>query len=187
MDPDPPPARSPEPACVALGSNLGDRGAHLAAAIEALRATAGIRGLVCSSVYETDPVGPPPQGPYLNAAVRFETTLAPRSLLDRLLEIERARGRPRAHAHHGARSLDLDLLLYGDRRIEEPGLTVPHPRLHRRAFVLEPLCEIAAEWRHPLRGETVATLAERVRDPEAVRRLQGAAAEIASDKSTVCK
>jgi 2-amino-4-hydroxy-6-hydroxymethyldihydropteridine diphosphokinase len=157
--------------CVALGSNLGDREAHLAAAIADLRAHPEIRIAAVSAVYETDPVGPPPQGPYLNAVVRLRTALGPRALLALLLAIEAARGRQRGE-RWGARSLDLDLLLYGTLVIDEPGLRVPHPHLHERAFVLEPLCDVAPGFVHPLLGLTMEELARRVRDPRAVRRLE---------------
>ena len=113
-------------AYVALGSNLGDRSAHLAAAVAALGASAGVEVVAVSSSVETDPVGPPPQGRYLNAAACLRTDLAPRDLLERLHAIERSRGRTRGPVRNTARTLDLDLLLYGDRRIDEPGLTVPH-------------------------------------------------------------
>jgi len=156
---------------VSLGSNLGDRAALLVHAVEELRASEGIRVEALSPVYETDPIGPPPQGAYLNAVVRLATRLAPRALLERLLEIERRAGRRRSGIRDGPRLLDLDLLLYGARVIDEPGLLVPHPRLARRAFALEPLCDLAADLVHPTSGETIASLARRVRDPAAVRRL----------------
>jgi 2-amino-4-hydroxy-6-hydroxymethyldihydropteridine diphosphokinase len=157
-------------AYVALGSNLGDRRARLAAALEALRGTPGIRVVAVSALYETEPVGPP-QGRYLNAAVHLRTCLTPRALLERLLAIEAAAGRRRGPERNAPRCLDLDLLFYADRELHEPGLELPHPRLAERAFVLEPLCDIAAELLHPVLGSSVAELARRVRDPSAVRRL----------------
>jgi len=155
-------------AYVALGSNLGDRAAQLAAAIAALRAPPEIRVEAVSTVYETAPVGPPPQGPYLNAVVHLRTQLAPRALLARLLEIERAAGRVRDGARWSARSLDLDLLLYDTLVLDEPGLCIPHPRLHERTFVLAPLCELAPRLVHPRLGVRIDELARRVRDPQAV-------------------
>jgi len=158
---------------VALGSNLGDRDAHLAAALAGLRVSVGIELIRVSPVFETDPIGPPPQGPYLNAVAELRTRLTPRAVLDRLLEIESERGRRRDGPQDAARSLDLDLLLFGARVIDEPGLQVPHPRLHTRAFVLEPLRSLAANTVHPVLGETVETLAARVFDPAAVRLRRG--------------
>jgi 2-amino-4-hydroxy-6-hydroxymethyldihydropteridine diphosphokinase len=144
---------------VALGSNLGDRAAHLAAALTGLRATPGVRVVACSSLYETEPVGPPGQGPYLNAAVELTTTLAPRALLARLHELERAAGRTRSGVRNLARSLDLDLLLFGSRCSDAPDLELPHPRLHLRPFVLAPLRELAPEAPHPRLGRSIGELA----------------------------
>lgn len=128
---------------IGLGSNLGDRVAHLAAAREALAANVGPL-LAQSSLYDTDPWGPVPQGNYLNQVVAISTSLSPRELLTRLHEIERAEGRNRAdEVRFGPRSLDLDILLYADRVVDEDGLTIPHPRIGERAFVLVPLSEIA--------------------------------------------
>ena len=155
---------------VAMGSNLGDRDAHLAAGLAALRGTEGIEVVAVSPLYETDPVGPPPQGPYLNGAIQLSTRLDPAALLDRLLEIEAAEGRTRGVDRNAARTLDLDLLLYGDRKLAGRDLEIPHPRLAERPFVLEPLCDLAAEFIHPILGETIEALARRVRDPSAVRR-----------------
>jgi 2-amino-4-hydroxy-6-hydroxymethyldihydropteridine diphosphokinase len=155
---------------VAMGSNLGDRDAHLAAGLAALRATEGIEVVAVSPLYETDPVGPPPQGLYLNGAIQLATSLDPDVLLDRLLEIEAAEGRTRGADRNAPRTLDLDLLLYGDRKWVGPDLEVPHPRLAERPFVLEPLCDLAADFVHPILGETIEVLARRVRDPAAVRR-----------------
>jgi 2-amino-4-hydroxy-6-hydroxymethyldihydropteridine diphosphokinase len=146
-------------AFVALGSNLGDRAAHLARALAGLRETPGVSALACSSLFETEPVGPPGQGPYLNAVARLETTLAPRALLARCLALERDAGRMRSDVRNEARPLDLDLLLYGEECIDEPGLVVPHPRLHERPFVLAPLREIAPEALHPRLRRSVAELA----------------------------
>jgi 2-amino-4-hydroxy-6-hydroxymethyldihydropteridine diphosphokinase len=155
-------------AWVALGSNLGDREAQLAAAVAALRAQSGVRVEAVSSLFETAPVGPPPQGPYLNAAVHLRTRLAPRALLERLLAIELAAGRRRGGPRWSARRLDLDLLLFASLVLDEPGLSIPHPRLHERGFVLEPLCELAPRLVHPRLGVTIEELARRVRDPGAV-------------------
>ncbi|HEY8493387.1 MAG TPA: 2-amino-4-hydroxy-6-hydroxymethyldihydropteridine diphosphokinase [Myxococcota bacterium] len=155
-------------AYVSIGTNLGDRDAHLALALRRLAALPDTELVAASPVYETDPVGPPPQGPYLNAAVHLRTRLSPRALLDALLAIEQEAGRVRG-VRDAARTLDLDLLLYGDQVLDEPDLVVPHPRLAERPFVLEPLAALAPDRVHPTRHETIATLAARVRDPRAVR------------------
>jgi 2-amino-4-hydroxy-6-hydroxymethyldihydropteridine diphosphokinase len=113
-----------------------------------------------SDAIETDPVGPVPQGRFLNAAATLHTALEARDLLDQLLAIERQRGRTRAREERwGPRTLDLDLLLYGDRIIEEPGLSIPHPRLHERTFVLAPLSQIAPDVVVPTLGRTIRELA----------------------------
>jgi 2-amino-4-hydroxy-6-hydroxymethyldihydropteridine diphosphokinase len=142
-------------AFVALGSNLGDRQRTLREAIAAMASLPATRLLARSEFLETRAVGPP-QPAYLNAAVSLDTTLRPAALLNSLLAIERAHGRTRAReTRWGARTLDLDLLLYGDLIVREPGLTVPHPRLHERRFVLEPLAQIAPGLRIPTLGRTV--------------------------------
>lgn len=149
-------------ACIGFGSNLGDRSATIRAAADELRAAPGVQSVRRSSMHETDPVGGPPGQPaYLNAAAVVETTLSPRELLDRLLEIERQLGRQRRE-RWGPRTIDLDLLLYDDRVIDEPGLTVPHPRMHERRFVLEPLVEIAPDMIHPVLRATVRELFDRL-------------------------
>jgi 2-amino-4-hydroxy-6-hydroxymethyldihydropteridine diphosphokinase len=142
--------------CVALGSNLGDRRAHLDAAVRALKP------LRVSSYYETPALLAPgdetPQPSYLNAAAVLETSLEPRALLQWLRSIEAAQGRAGVRARWQPRTLDLDLLLYGEQIIDEPGLNVPHPELHKRRFVLEPLAEVVPEARHPMLGKTVREL-----------------------------
>jgi 2-amino-4-hydroxy-6-hydroxymethyldihydropteridine diphosphokinase len=155
-------------AYVALGANLGDRAAALACAVEALRATSGVRVVNVSRSWETAPLGPP-QPAYLNAAAALDTELSALALLARLHEIERAAGRARGAERNLPRTLDLDLLLFGGLVIEAPELVVPHPRMHERAFVLEPLAEIAAQEVHPVLGESIAALAARVRDPQRAR------------------
>jgi 2-amino-4-hydroxy-6-hydroxymethyldihydropteridine diphosphokinase len=139
----------PSPTCdafIALGSNLGDRRVFIERAIEALDQSAGVCVEAVSSIIETDPVGPLPQGAFLNAVLRAQTSLSPRDLLALMLEIERSLDRVRdPAARWGPRTIDLDLILYADRVIYEDDLVVPHPRLAERAFVLIPLCEIAPD------------------------------------------
>jgi len=146
-------------AYVGLGANLGDREATVRTAVEALGAEDGIELVAVSTLRETEPVGVGEQPLYLNGAAELETTLSARDLLDRLLELEHRFGRVRISGEHGPRTLDLDLLLYGDEVIDEPGLTVPHPRLHERRFVLEPLAELAPGLSIPGRGAVESLLA----------------------------
>ncbi len=144
-------------AYVALGANLGDPAATLRAAFGALANLPESRVVRCSSLYRTAPIGNIKQPEFINAVAKLETTLAPESLLDALLEIETRFGRRRAEKN-GPRTLDLDLLLYNDHELSLPRLTLPHPRLHLRAFVLHPLAEIAAEIVIPGRGNIAAWL-----------------------------
>jgi len=151
-------------AFIGLGSNLGDRRAFLLDALAALDAHPGISVEAISTIIETPPVGPPPQGPYLNACARLATSLEPRPLLEAMLGIERDLGRDRAcERRWGPRTLDLDLLIFAEWCVDEPGLTIPHPRLHERGFVLQPLAQIAGSVIVPGHGRTVAALAERLR------------------------
>jgi 2-amino-4-hydroxy-6-hydroxymethyldihydropteridine diphosphokinase len=145
-------------AYVGLGANLGDRERTLREAVEALAAAEGVEVVAVSTVRETEPVGVGEQPLFLNGAAELGTTLTARELLEVLLAVEQRFGRVRAPGEHGPRTLDLDLLLYGDEVIEEPGLTVPHPRLHERRFVLEPLAELAPGLIVPGRGEVESLL-----------------------------
>jgi 2-amino-4-hydroxy-6-hydroxymethyldihydropteridine diphosphokinase len=131
-------------AYVGLGSNQGNRPATLEAAVSLLSCQPGVEVVAVSSFRETDPVGYADQPRFVNAAAEVETELPPRALLDRLLAVERALGRTRGGPRFGPRTIDLDLLLYGELEVEEPGLVVPHPRLHERRFALEPLAELGA-------------------------------------------
>lgn len=168
---------------VGLGSNLGDRLETLRRACEALGAEAGIDLVDASAVYETEPVGPGDQQRYLNAAVALETSLEPQVLLGRLLEIERVLGRDRSAdaVRWGPRTIDLDLLLAGDHQIEGPGLEVPHPRLHERAFVLVPLADIAADVVHAGSGRTISELLARAAGRAGVELVPGVSLPSGSD------
>ena len=145
-------------AFVGLGANLGDREGTLRSAVDALGAEAGVEVVAVSTLRETEPVGVGEQPLYLNGAAELETTLTARELLDRLLAVEQRFGRVRSPGEHGPRTLDLDLLLYGAETIDEAGLTVPHPRLHERRFVLEPLAELAPGLVVPGRGDVESLL-----------------------------
>ena len=126
-----------------LGANLGDREATIGRALELLGAEPGIEVVAVSTLRETEPVGYADQPAFLNGAAAVETDLSPRALLDRLLAVEQELGRVRGLGpRFGPRTIDLDLLLYGAEVVDEPGLTVPHPRLAERRFALEPLCEL---------------------------------------------
>ena len=143
------------PVAIALGSNVGDRHATLRGAVAALQSV--ITDLRVSSFLETPYIGDEVQPAVLNGAAVGRTALAPHPLLENLLRIEQSFGRTRPYG--GApRTLDLDLILYGDAVIDEPGLIVPHPRFRERRFVLEPLAAIAAGWRDPVTGRTVGEL-----------------------------
>jgi 2-amino-4-hydroxy-6-hydroxymethyldihydropteridine diphosphokinase len=154
-------------AYLALGANLGDRRQAIARALDALDA-AGVRVASRSPLYETDPVTPDPQPLYLNAAARVETTLSARALLDLCLTIERDLGRVRPTDRPlAARTIDIDLLLYGDGVVDEPGLLIPHPRLLDRPFVRIPLADVAVPGLvHPITGERL----DRAQPSPSVRR-----------------
>jgi 2-amino-4-hydroxy-6-hydroxymethyldihydropteridine diphosphokinase len=147
---------------IALGSNVGNRVAHLQFALGRLRAV--LSDLRSSSLHDTTPVGAPPVPRFLNAAVTGLTDRPVRPCLTELLAIERERGRLRPH-HNAPRTLDLDLVLFGDAVVEEPGLVVPHPRFRERRFVLEPLAEIAGDWVDPVTGLTIDELLLRLDRP----------------------
>jgi 2-amino-4-hydroxy-6-hydroxymethyldihydropteridine diphosphokinase len=143
-------------AVVALGSNMGDRAAMLEGAVAALRDARGVRVLGVSPWVETEPVGGPPQPPFLNGCLELSTTLPARELLQLLQAVEARFGRDRAReVRNGPRTLDLDLLFYGEEVHDEPGLIVPHPRVEERVFVLEPLAALLPDLRLPRSRKTV--------------------------------
>jgi 2-amino-4-hydroxy-6-hydroxymethyldihydropteridine diphosphokinase len=145
---------------VGLGANLDDPGVSIARAVELLAAETGVVVVAVSTLRETDPVGYEDQPRFLNGAAELRTMLTARELLERMLAIERSLGRVRGEGpRFGPRPIDLDLLLYGDQVISEPGLQVPHPRLHERRFALEPLAELDPALEIPGRGPVQALLA----------------------------
>lgn len=144
---------------IGLGSNVGDREVNLRSALDRLGECEGVEVTKVSSFIETDPVGGPPQGKFLNAAAELRTTLGPEELLDRLQEIENDLGRERT-VKWGPRTIDLDILLYGNDVIRTERLTVPHPLMHERGFVLRPLSKIASAAVHPTLGRDVSELLE---------------------------
>jgi 2-amino-4-hydroxy-6-hydroxymethyldihydropteridine diphosphokinase len=147
-------------AYIALGSNLGERSKNLARAIELLRAAPGVQVTRISSYFDNPAVGGPADAPrFLNAACEVRTTLSPQELLQMLLQIESDMGRVRVNQNE-SRVIDLDVLLYGDRVIATPELTVPHPRMHERDFVLKPMEEIAYDLSHPVLKRTMHELLE---------------------------
>jgi 2-amino-4-hydroxy-6-hydroxymethyldihydropteridine diphosphokinase len=146
-------------AYVGLGANIGPRETTLLRAVDLIAAVPGVEVLELSSFRETEPVGVTDQPEFLNGALAVETSLSPRALLDALLDVERALGRMRREGERwGPRTIDLDLLLYGDEAVDEPRLTVPHPRLHERRFALEPLAELEPELEIPGRGRVSVLL-----------------------------
>jgi len=155
-------------AYIGLGSNVGDRIGHLEEAIRRIGNLPDTEVESVSSAYDTAPIGRTDQPRFLNAVVRVRTGLSPRELLGELLRIERELGRERKE-RWGPRTVDLDLLLYDDRVISEPGLQVPHPRLHERAFVLVPLEELDPRLVHPVLGKTVRELSEEVRGQDVMK------------------
>lgn len=140
-------------ALIAIGANLGDRLATMRTAVARLARIDGVRVLAQSSVYDTAPVGPPDQPRYLNAGVAVATTLDPRALLAALLAVEATLGRERGSTRWIARTIDLDLVLFGECVVADGDLQVPHPRYRERAFVLLPMAEIAGDARDPVTGE----------------------------------
>ena len=156
-------------ALLALGSNVGDRRSQLQRAVEGL-AAGGLKILQASSLYLTEPVDYPGQPWFLNQVLLIRTTLPPDLLLACCLNVEKAQGRQR-QLPKGPRTIDVDILLYADQILSERKLTIPHPRFHLRRFALTPAAEVAAGWKHPRLGLSLAGLLERCRDPAQVVRL----------------
>ena len=148
-------------AYIGIGSNLGDRQRYLESGVEALSRLGPV--LAISSVYETEPIGvDSPQPPFLNMVVAVEACSAPSDLLESLLATERDNHRA-SHERNAARTLDLDILTYGDLVVDRPRLKIPHPRLHERAFVLTPLAEIAPDFLHPKTGASVTEMLDSIK------------------------
>jgi 2-amino-4-hydroxy-6-hydroxymethyldihydropteridine diphosphokinase len=158
-------------AYIGIGSNLGDRTGHVRTAIARLAALPGTTVAGTSSLYETEPLGNAPTW-YVNAVAALDTAIEPAPLLAALLAIERTMGRTRVAAdRYTSRTIDLDLLLFDDRILDEPGLVVPHRALHERRFVLAPLAELAPDVLHPGLGRSIAALLANVPDAKRVVRL----------------
>ena len=155
---------------LSLGSNLGDRDRNLRDAIRALEGVGRVQAV--SSFYETEPVDFADQAWFLNCAVAIESALSPERMMAELLCLERKLGRERTHGK-GPRTIDIDILLFGERIVDGPDLKVPHPAMHRRRFVLAPLADIAAEARHPAMNRTVQQLLAELPEGQVVRRLRG--------------
>lgn len=153
---------------LSLGSNLGDREQNLRDAVRRLGSVGTLQTI--SSIYETEPVEFTDQPVFMNCAVGLETSASPDQLMVELLEIEKAMGRQRVQKK-GPRIIDLDILLFGDQVVNLPALTIPHPSMHQRRFVLEPLAEIAPQARHPVLEETARELLEELPQGQSVRRI----------------
>lgn len=149
---------------IAAGSNLGDRQTSLQLALETLQKIPALHFLRSSSIYETEPQGGPPQGKYLNAVWEFTTGLAAGTLLQQLLAVEKGLGRVRNEIN-GPRTIDLDILFYGDAHFEMDGLKIPHPRLQERGFVLKPLADLCPEKIHPVLKKSVRELWQSLKNP----------------------
>lgn len=158
---------------IAMGSNLGDRQQYLQSGLQHLARTDGIQVERISPLYETEPVGPGKQGRYLNGVLIAQTTLGAHELLNRLLEIEVQEERVRSAHRYAARTLDLDLLFYGEEVRDEDALTLPHPRLHERAFVLFPLRDLLPEWRHPRLKKNLEELIDLLADSGEIQPYSG--------------
>ncbi len=154
---------------LSLGSNVGDRRAHLGTAVEKLRQLGTVAAI--SSFYETEPVEVRQQGWFLNCVVKLETEAMPRQLLKRVLDIEQSMGRRRTQAK-GPRNIDIDILLFGSSVVEAKGLTIPHPAMHERRFVLEPLAEIAPDVRHPVLKKSARELRDALPLGPTVRKIE---------------
>lgn len=154
---------------IGVGSNMGNRALQCEEAVSRLGRLPTTTIIRRSSLYETEPVCETPQNWFINCVVEIETLLEPREFLDACLEIEKMMGRQR-DTPQGPRTIDLDILFYDDLVLSEEGLTIPHPRLHERRFVLEPLAEIAPHLKHPVLNKTVSELLSTLADPHTVRK-----------------
>ena len=161
-----------ELAYLSLGSNIGDRAVNLRGAIGQLDKAGPLHAV--SALYETQPVDVPDQPWFLNCVAALESSLSPRELLKFVLSLEAAMGRLRL-SEKGPRKIDIDILLYGERAVEESGLKIPHPAMHKRRFVLTPLVEVAPDVRHPILNKTARELLAALAPGQAVRKLEEAA------------